>query len=206
MGSRSTLGATSQPVRPLRPTTREFRADAAGPMPFLDHFLDRMEGLVERVGLIHPNLASTVTDHERWLCARLLITLSFIDVFPQQDRHNLRSVARLFQLRAIQGVQGLRRELAAPTPDLPPSSLWITRFTAQHYKPREKVQNIPNMVGAPVGTTRKRKRPDERGPTVIDTETWLQEARQANDMDASLHVPSSNKHTLMFPPGKRPEH
>ena len=68
-------------------------------------------------------------------------------------RYRLRPMACLFQFRAIQGVQGLRRQLAAPTPNLPPSPLWITRFTAQHYTPRETPQNLQNMVGAPTGQT-----------------------------------------------------
>ena len=83
------------------------------------------------------------------------------------------------------GVQGLRRQLAAPTPDLPPSPLWITRFTAQHYIPRETPQNLRNMVGAPTGQTRKRKRSTSHDQPMIDVDTWLHEARQANDHKAA---------------------
>ena len=183
VGSGSTLGTTSHPMR-----RRGQRHGCSVQMRLaLCHswtiFLDRMEGLVERVGLTRPYLASNGDGPRKVAVRATSHPLSLIDAVPHQDRHKLRSVAGLFHFWAIQRVQGLRRKLAAPTPDLPPSPLWSTRFTAQHCKPSETAQNIRNMVGAPVGTTRKRKRLDERAPTVIDTDIWSQEARQANDMD-----------------------
>ena len=113
----------------------------------------------------------------------------------------LRPVVRLFQLRAMLGLQGLRRQIAAPTPNLPPSPLWITRFTTQHYIPRETPQNLRNMVGAPTGHTRKHKRSTSHDQLVTDVETWLHEAHQANDQEAvcnGSHAPSSTS--------KQPQH
>ena len=131
----------------------------------------------------------TASEHDKWLCTRLLIPHSLLDTIPRDtiplhERYRLRSIAGLFQFRAIQGVQGLRRKLAAPTPDLPPSPLWITRFTAQHYIPRETPQKLRNMVGAPTGQTLKRKRSIPHDQLVIDVDMWLQETRQANNIDA----------------------
>ena len=40
------------------------------------------------------------------------------------------------------------------------------------------------MVGAPIGQTRKRKRSTPLDQRVIDVDTWLHEARQANDCEA----------------------
>ena len=64
--------------------------------------------------------------------------------------------------------------------------------------PRETSHNLCNMVGAPVGTTRKRKRLEERGPGVIDTEIWLQEApRQRHGrsiMFYTCHPPTNVPH------------
>ena len=97
-----------------------------------------------RTGSFHP-----APKHDGWLCARLLIPNSLLDTITQHERHRLRLLAGVFQLRAIRGVQGLRRQLAAPTPNLPPSPMWITRFTAQQYIPRETPQNLRNMVAAP---------------------------------------------------------
>ena len=124
----------------------------------------------------------TTSEHDKWLCARLLIPHSLLD--PQHERYRLRSVVGLFQFCAIQGVQGLCRKLAAPTPNLPLSPLWITRFTAQHYTTRETPQNLRNMVGAPSGQPRKCKRGTDHDRPVIDVDTWLQEARQSNDTNA----------------------
>ena len=105
-------------------------------------------------------------------------------MIPQHERHPPCPVAGLFQFRAIQGVQGLRQNLTAPTPDLPPSPLWITCFTVQHYIPRETPQKLRNMVGAPITQTRKRKCSTPHDQPVIDADTWLQEARLANDSEA----------------------
>ena len=57
----------------------------------------------------------------KWLCARLLIPLSLLDAVPHHERYRVRSIVELFQFRAIQGVHGQQRKLAAPTPDLGPS-------------------------------------------------------------------------------------
>ena len=126
----------------------------------------------------------TALDHEKWLCTHLLIPLSLGDAPPPppKERHKLRSVAGLFQFRAIQGMQGLRRRLVGPTPDLPPSPLWLTRFTAQHCAPKETPRNLRNMVTSPSGA-RKRKRTPEHNTPVIDVDLWIQEARQANDSE-----------------------
>ena len=53
-----------------------------------------------------------------------------------------------------------------------------------YYTTPETPQNLWNMVGAPTGQTRKRKRSIPHDQPVIDVDTWLQEARQANDSDA----------------------
>ena len=68
--------------------------------------------------------------------------------------------------------------------DLPPSALWIRRFTEQHYAPRETPQNLHNMVEARCRTSRKHKRNNEHDQPPIDVDTWLQEAWQANDTKA----------------------
>ena len=57
VGSGSTLGTNLNPMRPLRLAAREFRADAACRVPFLDHFLGPVEGLVEGMGVIRSSLA-----------------------------------------------------------------------------------------------------------------------------------------------------
>ena len=73
--------------------------------------------------------------------------------------------------------------LVEPTPDWPPSPIWLTRFTAQHYSPKETPGNLRNMVGAPNGA-RKRKRTREHNTPVVDVDLWLQQTRQANDLHA----------------------
>ena len=148
----------------------------------------------------------TASDHDKWLCARLLIPLSLLKVVPQWDRYRLRSVAGLFQFRAILGVHELRRRIGAPTPNLPPSPPWITRFAARHYTPRETPQNLHNMVGARSGTSRKWKRSHEHDQPMIEVDTWLQEAQLANDKEAVrwfthiiLHHRTTTKHSYKKP-------
>ena len=41
------------------------------------------------------------TDHEKWMCARLLVPLSRVETAPSHERHRLRSVAGLFRFRVI---------------------------------------------------------------------------------------------------------
>ena len=94
-------------------------------------------------------------------------------------------VAGLFQFRAIQGVQGLRCKLADPTPELPPSPLWITLHGTTHHEKRHKTC-VTSQVGAPCRTSQKRKQTEEHDELIIDVDTWLQEARQAND-EGALH-------------------
>ena len=55
------------------------------------------------------NWLLTAPEHDRWLCARLLIPKSLLDTILQHERHRLCLVAGLFQFRAILGVQGLSR-------------------------------------------------------------------------------------------------
>ena len=148
----------------------------------------------------------TASEHDRWLCARLLIPHSLLDTIPRRERCRLRSVAGLFQFPAIQGVQGVRQKRAAPKPDLQPSPLWITRFTAHHYIPRETPQNLRNMVGAPTGQTRKHKRSTPHDQLIIGMDTWLQEARRANGLNAVQWFTRTILHqaTTVTQQGKRP--
>ena len=86
----------------------------------------------------------------------------------------------------IQAVQTLRRKLADPTPQQPPSPLWLTRFTAQPLPPRETARNLRDQVGAPLRYfARNRKRRVETTTSVpVDAELWLQAAHTANDGEA----------------------
>ena len=117
---------------------------------------------------------------------QVTIPLSLIDAIPKTERHKLRAEVGLFQFRMIQAVQTLRRKLADPTPQLPPSPLWLTRFTAQPLPPRETARNLRDQVGAPLRyLARNRKRKAETTTSVpIDAELWLQAARAANDGEA----------------------
>ena len=61
-------------------------------------------------------------------------------------------------------------------------------------------------MGAPSETSRKGKRNHEHDQPVIDVDTWLQEARHANDMEAMrrftrtiLHQTTTTKHTYKRP-------
>ena len=103
-----------------------------------------------------------------------------VGIFPQQERHKFRSMVGLFPFRALQGVHELRRKLADPTPDLGPSTLWITRFTGTQYTPRQTPQNLRDHVGAPTGTQKRKRIPNDEAP-IIDVDLWLHEAHQAND-------------------------
>ena len=148
----------------------------------------------------------TASEHDKWFCARLLIPHSLLDAVPEHERYRPCSVPGFLQFRAIQGVQGLWRKLVAPTPDLPPSPLWITRFTTRHYTPRETPQNLRNVVGAPSGWSRKRKRSNEHDLLVVGVDTWLQEACQANDTEAVrwftrtiLHQTTTTAHSCKRP-------
>ena len=76
-----------------------------------------------------------------------------------------------FQFRAMQGVQGLCCKSAGLTSDLPPSPVWITRFTAKHHTPRETPQKLRNHVCAPYGASKKRKRDVESNSPTIDANT-----------------------------------
>ena len=102
------------------------------------------------------------------------------------ERHKLRAEVGLFQFRMIQAVQALRQKLADPTPQQPPSPLWLTKFIAQPLPPRETAQNLRDQVGAPVrNPTRDRKRKAETTATAtVDAELWLQAAHTANDAEA----------------------
>ena len=152
----------------------------------------------------------TATSLELWLCARLLIPLSLIDAIPTTERHKLRAEVGLFQFRMIQAVQTLRRKFADPTPQQPPSPLWLTRFVAQILPPRETAQNLRNQVGAPMRCyARNRKR---RAETVtaepIDPELWLQAAHAANDDEAvswfaSIHGTSESTQEERTPKRRR---
>ena len=53
VGIGSTLGAHPNRVRVLRPQARELGANAAGALPFLGDFLDRVGEMVERLGDLH---------------------------------------------------------------------------------------------------------------------------------------------------------
>ena len=62
------------------------------------------------------------------------------------------------------------------------------------------------MVGAPRGTSRKRKQSHEHDQSVIDVDTWLQEARQANDVEdmrcftrTILHHTTTTTHSYKKP-------
>ena len=128
-------------------------------------------------------------------------------IFLQQERHKFRSVVGLFQFRALQGVHELRRQLADPTPDLGPSTLWITRFTGTQYTPRETPQNLRDHVGAPTGTQKRKRIPNDEAP-IIDVDLWLHEARQANDDGAVQWFTRNVMHTNPPPPtaNKRARH
>ena len=136
----------------------------------------------------------TATHHERSLCARLLIPHSLVGIFPQQERHKFRSLVGLFQFRALQGVHEPRRKLADPTPDLGPSTLWITRFTGTQCTPRETPQNLRDRVGAPTGTQKRKRTPNDEAP-LIDVDLWLHEACPANDDGAVQWFTKSVIHT-----------
>ena len=127
----------------------------------------------------------TATSHELWLCARLLIPLSLVDAIPTTERHKLRTEVGLFQFRMIQAAQTLRQKLADPTPHLPPSPLWLTKYVAQALPPRETLQNLRNHVGAPMRSGTKRKRRTEvETAEPIDPDQWIRDASAANDNDA----------------------
>ena len=127
----------------------------------------------------------TATSSELWLCARLLIPLYLINAIPTKERHNLRAEVGLFQFHMTQAVQTLRRKFADPTPQQPPSPLWLTRFVAQTLPPWETAQNLRNQVGAPMRCDRKHKHMAERATTEpIDPKLWLRDAHAANDDEA----------------------
>ena len=86
----------------------------------------------------------------------------------------------------IQAVQTLRRKLADPTPQQPPSPLWLTRFVAQTLPPRETAQNLRNQVGTPMWCdARNRKRRAKTATTEpIDPGMWLQAAHATNHDEA----------------------
>ena len=85
----------------------------------------------------------------------------------------------------IQAVQSLRRKLADPTPDQPPSPLWLTKFVAHALPARETPQNLRNHVQAPMRSGTKRKRRTEViKAKPIDPDQWIRDARAANDNDA----------------------
>ena len=124
-------------------------------------------------------------NQELWLCVRLLIPLSLVDAIPTAERHKLRTEVGLFQFRRIQSVQTLRRKYADPTPQQPPSPLWLTKYMAQALPPRETPQNLRNQVGAPTWCGAKRKRNAEVATAdPIDPGQWLQDARNAGDSEA----------------------
>ena len=91
----------------------------------------------------------------------------------------------LFQFRMIQSVQTLRRKYADPTPQQPPSPLWLTKYVAQALPPRETPQNLRNHVGAPMWCGTKRKRKTEVATAEpIDPDQWIRDARVAGDNEA----------------------
>ena len=127
----------------------------------------------------------TANNQELWLCARLLVPLSLINAIPTTERHKLRTEVGLFQFRMIQSVRNLRRKYADPTPQQPPSPLWLTKYVAQALPPRETPQNLRNHVGAPMwcGTKRKRKT-DVATEEAIDPDQWLRDAGGTGDDEA----------------------
>ena len=120
-------------------------------------------------------------NQELWLCARLLVPLSLIDAIPTAERHKLRAEVGLFHFRMIQSVQTLRRKYADPTPQQPPSPLWLTKYIAQALPPRETPQNLRNHVGAPMWCGAKRKRKAEVATAHRSTPTngYMMRATQA---------------------------
>ena len=68
---------------------------------------------------------SAVTAHEKWLCARLLVTLSLVDSFPREEHDKFRVSLGLFQLCAIQGVQDLRRRPNSAACTMAPLALML---------------------------------------------------------------------------------
>ena len=108
--------------------------------------------------LVGPAQRWLHTAHKKWLCARLLIPHSLRHAFQQKERYKLRANVGFFQFHTTQGVQGLRQKLAEPTPEQPASLLWIKRFIPLRSPLLETVRDLRDQVGAPRGTTRKRKR------------------------------------------------
>ena len=91
----------------------------------------------------------------------------------------------LFQFHMMQPVQNLRRKYADPTPQQPPSPLWLTKYVAQALPPRETPQNLRNHVGAPMWCGTKPKRKTEVATEeAIDPDQWLRDARGAGDDEA----------------------
>ena len=72
----------------------------------------------------------TANNQEPWLCARLLVPLSLIDAIATTARHKRRTQVGPFQFRMIPSVQTLRRKYGDPTPQQPPSPLWLTKYVA----------------------------------------------------------------------------
>ena len=127
----------------------------------------------------------TANNQELWLCARLLVPLSLINAIRTSERHKLRTEVGLFQFCMIQSVQTLRRKYANPTPQQPPSPLWLTKYVAQALPPRETPQNLRNHVGAPMwcGTKGERKTQVATAEP-IDPDQWIRDARGADDDEA----------------------
>ena len=124
----------------------------------------------------------TANNQELWRCARLLVPLSLINAIPTTERHKLRTEVGLFQFGMIQSVQTLRQKYADPTPQQPPSPLWLTKYVAQALPPLATPQNLRNHVGAPMWCGTKRKCKTEVATAEpIDPDQWIRDARGAGD-------------------------
>ena len=124
LGGGGTLGTDPHTLCFLWYTPQGIRSNALGQMPDMVNLLDRMVDLVERLDLVRQVLAGyrigprKVVDRPRPCPA-----LASGSNPPPHERHKLCSAAGLFEFRAIQGMQGLRRRLVRLTPDLLPSPL-----------------------------------------------------------------------------------
>ena len=181
------LGNNSQPHAPPAPNDLEVTCRCA--WPSAPHGLNsgpygHSGGTIGRYQ--HNDGSKWQPTIKSWLCARLIVSHTLVQAFPQEERYKFRAVVGLFQFWAIQGVQALRRKLAEPNPERPILRLWLTRFVAPRSPPREMARNLRDQVGARLHPLRNRKRDPQPRPRYqpIDAELWLGEARRANDTEA----------------------
>ena len=202
VGNKRTLGALTCLVRPLRATSRGGQHHGASVQPRLAYCpaWGEFRDLWRRSRTEWTHYAcqwrTTATSHELWLCAKLLIPPSLINGIPKTDKtHKLRAEIGLFQFRMIHAVETLRWKLADPTPQQPPSPLWLTKFTAQPLPPREPARNLRDQVVAPLrylARNRKRKAKTTT-PMPVDAQLWLQVAHAANDGEAVTWLTSIHR-------------